>query len=119
MADILYRGGTAAKMLEMEKGYRVIRLEFDRIYDNANSFRYLNEGVEYEIIVLGDEKVEKISLKVYKQLNNVWSLVGSDEGDNIGATVRYKPIDYGLYRFSLSVDTKESYANYCLMLATR
>jgi hypothetical protein len=120
MSDILFRGGVAAKKLEMELGYQVIRMEFDRIYDTENSYRYLSKNTPYNIYVLGDGHVRRVKLKVYKNVNDEWSLIDSDN-DDFMASVDHNPLHDGLYRFTIEVDLNDGYksADYCLIVAIK
>ncbi|MBL7852756.1 MAG: hypothetical protein JNL17_00040 [Cyclobacteriaceae bacterium] len=107
MAAILSDAGTLAKKIEMELGQEIVRMEFDIVQTSKSTFRTLTADFEYGILAFGDFRIKDIDIKVYKWVNNQWSLVEKDEEVKPNAIVTFKPPFTAEYRIDIIAATFE------------
>ena len=107
MAPILADGGRMANKIEMELGQEIVRMEFDIIQTTKSTFRSLTSNFEYGIVAFGDFRIKDIDIKVYKWVNNQWSLVQKDEEVKSNAVVMFKPSFTAEYRIDIIAATFE------------
>ena len=101
MKPILTDAANYAKRIEMELGQEIVRMEFDLIQDYKSTFRTLTDKFEYGILVFGDFRIVDIDIKVYKWVNNQWSLIEKDDSEDGNALVTIKPLTTADYRIDI------------------
>lgn len=79
-------------------GNEIVRMEFDILKDEKETFRYLYEGWTYGICAFGDYRLEDIDIQVYKDVDDTWSLITKDEDASGVAIVKVKPVNSGMYK---------------------
>lgn len=67
------------KLIEMEYGQEIVRMEFDIINSTKQSIRTLTSNYEYGIVAFGDYRIKDIDIKVYKLTNGQWTLIEQDQ----------------------------------------
>ena len=84
----------------------VVRMEYDIIFDEKESFRALSEEWEYTIVAFADAgvKVLNVSLWYYSDLDDTWNKVIETNSDTNYAIINYKPAVPGSFRAVVSVD---------------
>jgi len=80
------------------KGLEIVRMEYDILKDQKETYRYLYEGWTYGVWAFGDYRVEDIDVEVYKQVGNEWSLIANDKDASSNAVVTVKPLYTGMYK---------------------
>lgn len=90
------------KLIEMEYGKEIVRMEFDLVQNTKQSFRTLLDKYEYSIMVFGDARMKDIDVKVYKWVNNQWALIAKDQGNKDYAFVTVKPAYSGEYKIEIT-----------------
>lgn len=84
----------------------VVRMEYDIIFDEKESFRALSEEWEYTIVAFADAgvKVLNVSLWYYSDLDDTWNKVIESNSDTNYAIINYKPAVPGSFRAVVVVD---------------
>lgn len=102
MKPILSDAGNYAQKIEMEMGQEIVRMEFDLLQTSKESYRVLLDKYEYGIFAFGDYRISDIDIKVYKWVNNQWSLIAKDQEAKPNALVTIKPSISGDYKIVIS-----------------
>ena len=66
------------KLIEMEYGQEIVRMEFDIINSTKQFIRTLTSNYEYGIVAFGDYRIKDIDINVYKLTNGQWTLIEQD-----------------------------------------
>lgn len=95
------------RLIEMEYGQEIVRMEFDIIQSTKQSIRTLTSDYEYGIVAFGDYRIKDIDIKVYKKANGQWTLISQDEDTSSNAMVTISPyttseylIEINAYKFN-------------------
>jgi len=118
MAPILKDASPYIVFLE-EKGFEIVRMEFDIINGTETTFRTLHNGWEYGVIAFGDYRIADIDVKVYKKIGSQWVLISEDEKSDSEAVVTVKPSYTGEYKIEIiPYEFKDGYraAHYGLII---
>ena len=120
MKPIMNSAYTVLDVVETQKGYEFVRLEFDIIKSDAKeSYRVLTSAYTYRVGVMGDnDKVETMSIQVYKRLDDgTYEYVTGKSGEQ-SDFVDFTPTSTGYYKFVISATFKLGYGgcHYCLMV---
>ena len=101
-------GGQILTALEAQDR-EIVRMEYDIIFDEKESFRALSEEWEYTIVAFADAgvKILNISLWYYSDLDNTWNKVTETDSDTNYAIINYKPNSPGSFRAVVKVDQFE------------
>lgn len=102
MSDILSISRTYIDLVEMEMGSEIVRMEFDILSSTKTTYRVLTSDYAYGIFAIGDSRIADIDLKVYKYVNEQWTLVAKDDSDNSYALVTIEPLSTATYRIEIS-----------------
>lgn len=97
MSPIINQSLSVIEMIE-SNGFEIVRIEYDILKDEKESFRTLQSGWTYNILAFGDNRVQDIDLEVYKFNGNDWDLIQKDTDESSIALVTIKPVVDGLYR---------------------
>jgi hypothetical protein len=106
MQDILET--VSAKVIELEdqRNQEIVNMTFDLIVNTGKKtiWRYLDPAFDYDVMVLGDRRVEKLKITVYKKNSktNEWEFV--DEYTDDKPVLRLDPQEFEQYEFSVTVD---------------
>lgn len=92
-----------------EQDKEIVRMEYDIIFDEKESFRTLSEEWEYSIMAFADEgvKVLNISLWYYSDLDDTWNKVTETNSETNYAFIHYKPSSSRSFRVVVKVDQFE------------
>ncbi len=90
--------------IEDTMNVEIVRLEYDLIFDKKITYRTLYKGWKYGIVAIGDYRIKKISVHIYKKVNEKWDFIRSSEGNNYLAMVNEEPQENGDYLFQIVVD---------------
>lgn len=106
MQDIMET--VSAKVIELEdqRNQEIVNMTFDLIVNTGKKtiWRYLDPAFDYDVMVLGDRRVEKLKVTVYKKNSktNEWEFV--DEYTDDKPVLRLDPQEFEQYEFTVTVD---------------
>ena len=110
MQDILET--VSAKVIELEdqRNQEVVNMTFDLLVNTGKKtvWRYLDPSFDYDVMVIGDRRVEKLKVTVYKKDNasGDWKFV--DEYTDDKPVLRIDPQEFEQYEFTVTVDKFKS-----------
>ncbi len=110
MQDILET--VSAKVIELEdqRNQEVVNMTFDLLVNTGKKtlWRYLDPSFDYDVMVIGDRRVEKLKVTVYKKDNasGEWKFV--DEYTDDKPVLRIDPQEFEQYEFTVTVDKFKS-----------
>ena len=106
MQDILETVTTKVTELEDQRNQEVVNMTFDLIVNTGKKtmWRYLDPAFDYDVMVIGDRRIEKLKVTVYKKnaKTEAWEFV--DEYTDDKPVIRIDPQDFEQYQFTVSVD---------------
>jgi hypothetical protein len=106
MQDILETVSAKVVELEDQRNQEIVNMTFDLIVNTGKKtvWRYLDPAFDYDVMVLGDRRVEKLKITVYKKnaKSNEWEFV--DEYTDDKPVIRIDPQDFEQYEFTVTVD---------------
>ena len=77
----------------------IVRMELDIVKDQKETYRQLYDSWTYGITVVGDYRVSKMGLEVYKlQDDGTWQLKKLENAETYFATMTYKPTEVGNFK---------------------
>jgi len=106
MQDIMET--VSAKVIELEdqRNQEIVNMTFDLIVNTGKKtvWRYLDPAFDYDVMVLGDRRVEKLKITVYKKNSktNEWEFV--DEYSDDKPVIRLDPQEFEQYEFTVTID---------------
>ena len=106
MQDIIET--VSAKVIELEdqRNQEIVNMTFDLLVNTGKKtiWRYLDPAFDYDVMVLGDRRVEKLKVTVYKKNSktNEWEFV--DEYSDDKPVIRLDPQEFEQYEFTITVD---------------
>lgn len=106
MQDILETVSAKVVELEDQRNQEIVNMTFDLLVNTGKKslWRYLDPAFDYDVMVIGDRRIEKIKVTVYKKnaSNNEWEFV--DEYSSDKPVIRLDPLDFEQYEFTVTVD---------------
>lgn len=102
MAGILSAAGENVDLIEREYGQEIVRMEFDIVSTSKETYRYLTDQYEYGILAFGDYRIKDIDIKVYKYVNEKWTLIKKDDKEDPAALVFVEPPFTAQYMIEIS-----------------
>ena len=106
MQDILETVTTKVIELEDQRNQEVVNMTFDLIVNTGKKtvWRFLDPAFDYDVMVLGDRRVDKLKITVYKKDNTSgeWKFV--DEYTDDKPVIRLDPQEFEQYEFTVTVD---------------
>jgi len=100
MAPILAEALPIVQGIE-EKGFEIVRMEFDLVSGTSTTFRSLYSQWSYGIVAFGDYRLEDIDIAVYKDVDGQWFMVERDAEAKSRAKVLIRPSVSGSYRIDV------------------
>ena len=79
-----------------------VRMEFDIVTDNKETFRTLYEGIEYTVVAFADDRVSDLDVRVYAWDSGDWTLVKKDSDSSDVAVVSLTPDETARYKIVVS-----------------
>jgi hypothetical protein len=95
-------------LIEQKYKQQVVHLEYDVILSDKEIYRQLFAGVQYGIIVFGDENVQNMNLDILKVVDDSWKIVASDKQDKGIVMVYFTPETTDFYKFNIKVGLKDN-----------
>ncbi len=121
MQDILETVSAKVVELEDQRNQEIVNMTFDLLVNTGKKtlWRYLDPAFDYDVMVLGDRRIEKLKVTVYKKnaSTNEWEFV--DEFSDEKPLIRIDPQDFEQYEFTVTVDkfkTGSSTGHFALLL---
>ena len=102
MEPILARAEPLIEKIEKED-FEIVRMEFDIISTEKETYRMLYKDWEYGIVAFGDYRIKDIDVAVYEKVRGKWKLVEKDAENDDEAMVTIKPYRDGEYKIEISV----------------
>ncbi|MBN8583982.1 MAG: hypothetical protein J0M37_02715 [Ignavibacteria bacterium] len=106
MQDILETVSAKVVELEDQRNQEIVNMTFDLLVNTGKKslWRYLDPAFDYDVMVIGDRRIEKIKVTVYKKnaSNNEWEFV--DEYSSDKPVIRLDPLEFEQYEFTVTVD---------------
>ncbi len=106
MQDILETVSTKVVELEDQRNQEIVNMTFDLIVNTGKKtlWRNLDPAFDYDVMVLGDRRVDKLKITVYKKDNSSgeWKFV--DEYTDDKPVLRLDPQEFEQYEFTVSID---------------
>ena len=106
MQDILETVSAKVVELEDQRNQEIVNMTFDLLVNTGKKslWRYLDPAFDYDVMVLGDRRIEKIKVTVYKKnaSTNEWEFV--DEYSSDKPVIRLDPLEFEQYEFTVTVD---------------
>lgn len=112
-----------AKVVELEdtQNKEIVNITFDLLVNRGKKtvWRYLDPSFDYDVMVIGDRRIEKLKITVYKKDNATgdWKFV--DEFSDEKPVLRLDPLDFEQYEFTVTADefkTGNSTGHFALLL---
>jgi len=86
----------------------IVHMQADIITEDGMTFtRNLYEGWSYGVVAFGDWRVIDLDITLYKDVDNQWIKVKSDDSEDSHSFVTVAPSATGVYMIELLVDTFE------------
>jgi len=102
MEPILARAEPLVQEIERDNN-EIVRMEYDLIFTEKDTYRNLYEGWTYGIAAFGDYRIKDIDITVYKQSRGEWKKIVDDAENDDVATVSVKPRQNEEYKIVISV----------------
>jgi hypothetical protein len=102
MEPILARAEPLIEKIEKED-FEIVRMEFDIISTEKETYRMLYKDWEYGIVAFGDYRIKDIDVAVYEKIRGKWKLVEKDAENDDEAMVTIKPYKDGEHKIEISV----------------
>lgn len=106
MQDILETATKKIVELEEQRNQEIVNLTFDLLVNQGKKtvLRYLDPSFDYDVLVLGDRRIESLKITVSKRNSQTGELTFVDEYSSSNPQVRIDPQDFEQYEFTVSVD---------------
>ncbi|MBZ0201744.1 MAG: hypothetical protein K8I03_01870, partial [Ignavibacteria bacterium] len=120
MQDIMETVNKKVVELEDQKNQEIVNMTFDLLVNQGKKtiWRYLDPAFSYDVMVIGDRRIEKLKVTVYKKdKSGEWTFV--DEYTDDKPLIRITPADFDQYEFTVTVDqfkTGNSTGHFALLL---
>ncbi len=93
--------------IEDTMNVEIVRIEYDLIFDKKVTYRTLYKGWKYGIVVIGDYRIKKINVHLYKYVNDDWQFIRSGKGEDYFSLVNEEPQEKGDYLMQITADEFE------------
>lgn len=102
MRPIMSKAVDLIELIEDNYDQEIVRMEFDIVTDNKETFRTLYEGIEYTVVAFADDRVSDLDVRVYAWDSGDWALVKKDSDSSDVAVVSLTPDETARYRIVVS-----------------
>ncbi len=105
MQDILEKVTNKVTELEDEKDQEIVNITVDllvRTTGKKQVTRYLDPSFDYKVMVIGDRRISKLNMVVYKKSKADWDYV--TEATSSIPQVDITPADFEQYEFTINAD---------------
>jgi len=106
MQDILEKVTNRVVSLEEKKDQEIVNITIDLIVRTTGKkqvTRYLDPSFDYKVMLIGDRRISKLNLLVYKKTKEEWEYV--TEATSSIPQIEITPSDFEQYEFTVSVDS--------------
>lgn len=121
MQDIVETATKKVVELEEQRNQEVVNMTFDLLVNQGKKsiWRNLDPSFDYDVIIIGDRRINKLKLTVHRKDNqtNEWKFV--DEFSAEKPQLRLDPMDFEQYEFTVTTDefkTGEATGHFALIL---
>lgn len=105
MQDIMETVTNKVIELEEEKDQEIVNITIDllvRTTGKKQVIRYLDPSFDYKVMVIGDRRISKLDLVVYKKIQKKWDYV--TEATSSIPQIDITPTDFEQYEFRVNVN---------------
>lgn len=104
MQDIIETAAAKVADLEDDQNKEIVNITFDLLVNQGKKtvWRNLDPSFSYDVIVIGDRRISKLKLTLYKQGASGWEYV--DEVTGTSPRLKIYPVDFEQYEFTVTVD---------------
>jgi len=104
MQDILETVTTKVVNLEDDSNKEIVNMTFDLLVNTGKKtvWRSLDPSFSYDLMVIGDRRITRLKVTVYKQGKLGWEYV--DEITTSSPKLKIYPSDFEQYEFTITVD---------------
>lgn len=108
MQDIIETVTTKVVDLEEEKNQEIVNITVDLLVNDGKKtvWRFLDPAFSYDLFVIGDRRISKLKITVYKQGKSDWEFV--DEISGSSPKLKIYPSEFEQYEFTISVEDFKS-----------
>lgn len=106
MQDILEKVTDRVVSLEEKKDQEIVNITIDllvRTTGKKQVTRYLDPSFDYKVMLIGDRRISKLNLLVYKKTKEDWEYV--TEATSSIPQIEITPSDFEQYEFTVGVDS--------------
>lgn len=119
MQDIMETVSSKVASLEDDNNKEIVNMTFDLLVNDGKKtvWRNLDPSFTYDLIVIGDRRIGKLKISVYKQSKDIWELVGEIAGSS--PKMKITPTEFEQYEFTVSVEefkTGKNTGHFALLL---
>ena len=119
MQDILETVTNKVVELEDDNNKEVVNMTFDLIVNEGKKtvWRNLDPSFTYDLMVIGDRRISKLKVTVYKQGASGWEYVSEFTGST--PKLKIYPTDFEQYEFTVTVEefkTGKNTGHFALLL---
>ncbi len=119
MQDILETVTARVIDLEDESSKEIVNMTFDLLVNTGKKtvWRSLDPSFSYDLMVIGDRRISRLKVTVYKQGKSGWEYV--DEITSSSPKLKIYPTDFEQYEFTVTVDefkTGKNTGHFALLL---
>jgi hypothetical protein len=102
--DILETVSDKVVSLEDDSHKEIVNVTIDLLVNQGKKtvWRNLDPSFSYDVMVIGDRRISKLKLTVYKQNKDTWDYVNEISGST--PKLKITPLDFEQYEFTVTVD---------------
>jgi len=122
MQDILETVTDRVIELEDVKNQEVVNITLDLLVNDGQKkiYRYLDPSFDYTLVAVGDRRINRLRISVYKKAKEDWEYVKEVSGSS--PEIKIHPSDIDQYVFTVSVEAfkgKNTTGHFALLLYHR
>ncbi len=105
-------------LIEQKYEQQIVHLEYDVIKSNKEVYRELFAGVQYGIMIFGDDDIKDVNLKISRVIDDAWTVVTEDKETEGIVMLFFTPQESDLYKFDLSavLKNKDAFGFYSFII---
>lgn len=102
MIPIMRKSLEYIDFLENKQDMEIVRIEYDIVTTEKESYRMMSDQYEYGIIAFGDDRIKDLDVRVYAWNGSDWALVAKDSDSSNVAAANVSPSSSGNYKIVVS-----------------
>lgn len=104
--DILETATKKVVELEEQRNQEIVNFTVDLLVNQGKKtvLRFLDPSFDYDVLVIGDRRIESLKITVNKRNSQTGELTYVDEFSAANPLIRLDPSDFEQYEFTVTVD---------------